>query len=604
MKNQSFDALRESEEDRTGATVRTLLGYLWPKGRLDLRARVVIAIFSLLLAKVLNTYVPFLLRDSINALTLPQNVLVLPLGLILAYGLARILHQFFAEFRDFIFFRVSVHAQRVIALKTFRHLHALSLNFHLSRQTGGLTRVIERGVKGIQFVLGFMVFNILPTILEILIVTIVLLSIFPPAFALITFLTIAIYIAYTLSITEWRTQYRKTMNQTDSEANNKAVDSLLNYETVKYFGNEEHEARRYDSSLATYEHASARSQSSLNLLNFGQGVIIGLGLISVMILAGRGVVGGTMTIGDFVLVNTFLIQLYMPLNFLGFAYREIKQGLVDMQKMFELIEVDSEVRDAPDARTLRISGGELVFDHVEFGYSSERKILKDVSFRIPPGKTIAVVGPSGAGKSTLSRLLFRFWDVNGGSISIDGQDIRTLTQASLRAAIGIVPQDTVLFNDSIGYNIRYGRPNATDTEVEQAARLARIHDFVMTLPKRYDTPVGERGLKLSGGEKQRVAIARTLLKNPALLLFDEATSALDSATEKEIQSSLREVSRNRTTLVIAHRLSTVIDADEILVLRDGGIVERGRHPDLLAKGAEYADLWKRQQEAKDSILTH
>ena len=471
------------------------------------------------------------------------------------------------------------------------------LRFHLERQTGGLSRVIERGTTGMEFLIRFTTFNILPTLLEITLVGGILWSLYDWRFSAVTLAVIAAYIVFSVVLSEWRIKFVRRMNDADTEANAKAVDSLLNYETVKYFGNEEHEARRFDVGRRRYETAAIRSSRTLSLLNIGQGLIISVGLAAVMIMAGSGVVHGTMTMGDFVAVNAFLIQLYMPLNMLGFAYREIRNSLVNMEKMFGLLDVEAEIADRPGAPPLVVTGGEIVFDHVDFHYEKARPILHDMSFRVPPGDTVAIVGSSGAGKSTISRILFRFYDVAGGSVRIDGQDIRDVTQSSLRAAIGVVPQDTVLFNDTIYYNIAYGRPGASREEVEQAARLARIHDFIMALPDGYNAAVGERGLKLSGGEKQRVAIARTILKNPHILLFDEATSALDTRTEQEIQRSLEEVSRGRTTVVIAHRLSTIINADEIIVLDRGRIVERGRHAELLARNGLYADMWQRQQEA-------
>jgi ATP-binding cassette, subfamily B, heavy metal transporter len=579
-------------------TVKSLSRHLWPENYTNLKVRVVLAMCCLLLAKVVTVYVPFLYKGVVDALTMPVE-LVLPLALILSYGLARVMQSAFGELRDFIFVRVSQHAQRAVALSTFQHLHELSLAFHLDRQTGGLTRVIERGTRAIQTVLSFMLFNIIPTLLEILLVTVILWKKFGLTFAGVTFVTLSLYIYFTFSITNWRTKFRRSMNDRDTEANTKAIDSILNFETVKYFGNEEHEYKRYDTSLEQYQNEAVKSQASLSLLNIGQGIIIGIGQVSVMWLAGRGVLDKTLTIGDFVLANTLLLQLFGPLGFLGFVYREVNQGLIDMEKMFELLHINAQVQDAPQASVLQPAQWDVEFEHVNFSYNADRSILKDVSFKIPAGHTLAIVGPSGSGKSTLARLLFRFYDINSGSIKIGGQDLREVTQKSLRKAIGIVPQDTVLFNDSIGYNIHYGNPQAPTREVEQAAQLAQIHNFVESLSKKYDTPVGERGLKLSGGEKQRVAIARTILKGPAILMFDEATSALDSHTEKEIQASLREVSRNRTTLVIAHRLSTVVDADEILVLKNGSVVERGTHTQLLNQNGEYASMWKKQQEARE-----
>jgi ATP-binding cassette subfamily B protein len=587
------------KKDRTlWDTLLTLGKNLWPKGYVNLKVRVILAMVCLTTAKVINVYVPFLLKSAVDYLSV-KPILAVPVGFIVAYGAARILQQAFGELRDYIFINVSQHAQRHLALATFRHLHQLSLAFHLDRQTGGLSRVIERGTRAIQTILSFMLFNIIPTLLEILLVTGILFKTFGWNYALITFSTVTIYILFTFKITNWRTKFRRTMNERDTEANTKAIDSLLNFETVKYFGNEEHEYRRYDHSLEQYQYEAIKSQASLSLLNIGQGTIVGLGLIAIMWLAAQGTMAGKMTVGDFVLVNTLLLQLFLPLGFLGFVYREVTQGLVDMEKMVELLHANAEVKDAPDAQVLIAKTWSVEFENVNFSYGPDRVILENVSFKIPDGHTIAVVGPSGSGKSTIARLLFRFYDVNGGTIKIGDKNVKDVTQKSLRESIGVVPQDTVLFNDSIGYNIQYGRPSATEEEVVKAAKLSQIHDFVVSLPKKYLTPVGERGLKLSGGEKQRVAIARTVLKNPSILIFDEATSALDSSTEKEIQASLKEVSRNRTTLVIAHRLSTVVDADEILVLKKGKIVERGRHAELLALQGEYASMWRKQQEAKE-----
>ncbi len=580
------------------AVLRDLLPYLWPSGRSDLKTRVVIAIGFLVAAKVANVYVPILLKMAVDALApAGQLVVVAPVALLVAYGAARIGARAFGELRDALFAKVVQNAIRRVALRSFRHLHSLSLRFHLERQTGGLSRAIERGTKGIEFLLFFVLFNVLPTLLEILLVCGILWVLFDWRFSAVTFVTILAYVWYSLQITEWRLKIRRAMNTADSEANTKAIDSLLNYETVKYFGNEAHEAARYDRVMAAYESAAIDSRTSLATLNIGQAVIISVGLSVTMIMAAFGVAEGRMTVGDFVMVNAYLMQLAMPLNLLGFVYREIKQALIDMEVMFGLLLRRPEVEDKPGATSLALTGGAITFDKVNFGYDTRRPILKDVSFAVPPGHTVAIVGPSGAGKSTISRLLFRFYDVSGGRILIDDQDLREVTQASLRAAIGIVPQDTVLFNDTIYYNIAYGNPEAGRSEIEAVARAARIHDFVMSLPDGYDTVVGERGLKLSGGEKQRVAIARALLKDPALLLFDEATSALDSKTERGIQESLREVSQDRSTLVIAHRLSTVIDADEIVVLDQGRIVERGRHQDLLAKDGKYAAMWAEQQRA-------
>lgn len=581
--------------------VLTLLQYVWPRGGGEIKLRVAAALVALAAAKVANIYVPLIYRDAVDLLSPGGSAAaVLPIGLLLAYGGARVLTVAFAELREALFAKVVQRAMRQAALRTFRHIHSLSLRYHLERQTGGLSRIIERGIKGIEFLLDFMLFNIVPTLVEILLVCGVLWGLFDIWYALVTLVAIVGYIVFTMWVTEWRIKYRREMNDRDTEANTKAIDSLLNYETVKYFGNEEHEAQRFDAAMRAYERAAVHNTVSLSALNVGQGAIIAMGLVAVMFMAGQGVVAKTMTVGDFVLVNTYLIQLYLPLNFLGFVYRNIRQSLIDMAGMFRLLDVEQEVVDRPDAEDLVVTAGEVRFDDVSFGYDERRPILKNVSFVVPPGKTVAIVGPSGAGKSTISRILYRFYDVTDGRVLIDGQDIRDVRQHSLREAIGVVPQDTVLFNDTIYYNIAYGRPGAAREEVEEAARLARIHGFVAELPDGYRSMVGERGLKLSGGEKQRVAIARTILKRPRILLFDEATSALDSHTEQEIQRSLDEVSADRTTLIIAHRLSTVVHADEILVLQQGRIVERGTHEKLLAANGSYAKLWQTQRRAAAS----
>ncbi|HEX7970260.1 MAG TPA: ABC transporter ATP-binding protein/permease [Stellaceae bacterium] len=579
--------------------VRGLAPYLWPRDW-DLRARILLSVVFLVAAKLVNVYVPLLYKGAVDALSPGVGAAAsVPVALVIGYGIARVCAQLFAELRDAVFAKVGQRAVRRVALATFRHLHALSLRFHLERQTGGLSRAIERGIRGTEFLLSYLLFNVVPTLFEILLVCGILWGFYEASFAVATFATIVAYIVFTFTVTDWRVKFRREMNERDSEANTKAIDSLLNFETVKYFANEAHEAERFDKALRAYERAAVKSQTTLSALNIGQGMIIAAGLVTVMLLAAQGVVRGTMTVGDFVLVNSYLVQLYSPLNVLGMVYRNIKQSLTDLESMFRLLGVRAEIEDPPGAPALAVPRGEIVFDRVSFRYDPRRPILHDVSFRVPPGGTVAIVGPSGSGKSTIARLLFRFYDVDQGAIRVDGQDLRDVTQHSLRRAIGVVPQDTVLFNDTVRYNIAYGRPGAADAEIEDAARHARIHDFVAALPDGYRSMVGERGLKLSGGEKQRVAIARVILKEPRILIFDEATSALDTRTEQEIQANLDELRTERTTLVIAHRLSTVVNADEILVLDQGRIVERGDHASLLARSGVYAAMWARQQEADE-----
>ncbi len=579
-------------------TISHLWPYLWSEQPLRIKGRFVLAFSSLILAKVATLLMPQFFKGAVDALS-PSvgDIILVPIFMILAYGSARLLSTLFAELRDGVFASVTQEAVRSLGLKVFTHLHKLSLRYHLDRQTGGLSRSIERGTKGIESLLQFMTFNILPTIVEITLVCALLWSLYGWFYAVITLITMVAYVAYTLMITNWRIHYVRTMNETDNEANAKAVDSLLNYETVKYFNNEAHEINQFDKSLRNYRKAAISSKLTLSLLNSGQSFIMSIGLISIMFLSGGAVQDGTLTVGDFVALNAYLIQLYMPLNLLGFAYREVKIALVNMENMFNLVQELCEIEDKPKAPDLAYRAGEITFNHVGFYYNPDRPILRDVSFTIPAGKTIAIVGSSGAGKSTISRLLFRFYDVTEGSISIDGQDIREVTQESVRRLIGIVPQDTVLFNDTIYYNIAYGCPSASREEIIQAAKSAQIHDFIQSLPHDYDTKVGERGLKLSGGEKQRVAIARTLLKQPKIFLFDEATSALDTRTEKQIHQSLFQLSRNFTTLIIAHRLSTVVDADQIIVLDKGKIVEKGSHTELLLAKGVYSSMWQRQQGA-------
>jgi ABC-type transport system involved in Fe-S cluster assembly fused permease/ATPase subunit len=580
--------------------LKGLIPYLWPRGSLELRVRVVLAVALLAGGKLVNITVPFFYKGAVDALSGKggaAGIVAVPVVLIVAYGLARLFSGSFNELRNAVFAKVEQRAVRQVALAAFTHLHSLSMRFHLDRRTGGLSRAVERGTQAIDFLLSIMLFNVIPTLIEILLVCGILWRLYDWRLAAVTLTTIVLYVAFTFAVTDWRVRFRREMNARDTEANTKAVDSLLNFETVKYFANEAHEADRYDRSLSAYEHAAVKSETTLAWLNMGQGAIIAAGLIGMMLIAAGGVASGHMTVGDLVLVNAYLIQLYMPLNFLGMVYRNVKQSLVDLEQMFGLLKVAPEIVDRADARRLTVTRGAVDFRHADFRYDPRRPILEDIDFRIEPGNTVAIVGPSGAGKSTIARLMFRFYDIDVGSIEIDGEDIRDVTQHSLRRAIGVVPQDTVLFNDTILYNIAYGRPGASRAEIEDAARFARIHDFVASLPDGYDTVVGERGLKLSGGEKQRVAIARVILKAPEILIFDEATSALDTKTEREIQASLAEVAAGRTTLIIAHRLSTIVDADQILVLDGGHIVERGHHRELIALDGVYATMWARQQEA-------
>ncbi len=578
-------------------TVRRLLPYLW-----RYRWRVALALAFMVGAKLSNVGVPILLKHLVDALDLkpgsPQTLLVVPLGLLLAYGALRLSTSLFTELRELIFAKATEGTARSLSLQVFRHLHDLSLRFHLERQTGGMTRDIERGTRAVHSLISYSLYSIVPTLIEVVLVLTLLGVKFDAWFAGITIAALVVYIGFTVVVTEWRTQFRRQLNELDSIAHTKAIDALLNFETVKYFNNEDFEARRYDESLEQLRRAQLKSQTTLSLLNTGQQLIIATALVLMLWRATQGVVDGHMSLGDLVMVNAFMIQLYIPLNFLGVIYREIKQSLTDIEKMFRLLDREREVADAPGAQELRVDGASVVFDNVRFAYDPARPILHGVSFEIPAGRKVAVVGPSGSGKSTLARLLYRFYDVDGGAIRIDGQDVRAVTQQSLRRAIGIVPQDTVLFNDTVGYNIAYGRPGASAEEVEAVARAAHIHAFIAATPLGYETRVGERGLKLSGGEKQRVAIARTLLKNPPLLIFDEATSALDSTNERAIQAELESAGQDKTVLVIAHRLSTVVDAHEIIVLEQGHITERGRHDELLARGGRYAEMWRLQQSAE------
>jgi ATP-binding cassette, subfamily B, heavy metal transporter len=582
-------------------TMRRVGPYLWPKGEPWVKRRVVMALVFLALSKVISVTTPYIYKLAVDALggTTPEPAMAMMLtavGLTVAYGVARWSTIAFGELRDWVFVRVGQRALRKLALQTFTHIHELSMRYHITRKTGGLSRIIERGVKGVDFLLRFMLFSIGPLIVELSMVVVIFALVFGWQYAAVVVVTITLYVMFTFRVTEWRVRIRREMNDQDTDANQKAIDSLLNYETVKYFGAEAREARRYDSAMAMYEQAAVKTGQSLSFLNVGQSFLITCGLVIVMVFAAMGVQAGKLTVGDFVMVNAYMIQITLPLNFLGTVYREIRQALVDMGQMFGLLGQPAEVTDKPDAPALQVKGGAILFDNVAFHYDPERAILKGITLKVAAGERVAIVGPSGSGKSTIGRVLFRFYDVTGGAVTIDGQDIRDVTQVSLHNAIGVVPQDTVLFNDTIRYNIAYGKEGATQAEIEGAARAARIHDFIVRLPDGYDTTVGERGLKLSGGEKQRVGIARTLLKNPPILLLDEATSALDSQTEASIQDSLREMGQGRTVITIAHRLSTIADADRIVVLEDGRIVEEGRHEVLIARGGRYAAMWARQSQ--------
>ena len=595
-----------ADEGSVFSTIRNLWSYMWPENRPDLKLRVVLALSALLASKVATTLVPFAYKGIIDSLdgTNPDSTLILglaiPVVLVIAYVVGNIVDAGFQQLRDVLFASVGQHAVRKLALQTFHHMHRLSLRFHLQRRTGGLSRVIERGTKGIETVVRFAMLNIAPTIVEFVVVSVIFVWMFGVSYLGVLVVMIWAYLYFTIKASNWRIAIRRDMNESDTDANGKAIDSLLNFETVKYFANEQMEAQRFDKAMAGYERSAIRIWTSLGFLNFGQAVIFYGGFLIISIMAILGVMNRTLTLGDFVLLNTFLLQIYRPLNFIGFVYRELRQGLTDIEEMFKLLDQDPEIEDSPGAKPLAVTGPVVRFEDVTFHYDPDRPILKGVSFEVPAGKTVAIVGPTGAGKSTISRLLFRFYDVTGGRITIDGQDLRDVTQESLRSAIGMVPQDTVLFNDTIGYNIQYGRPDASEEEVREAARMAQVGPFIDSLPKGYKTPVGERGLKLSGGEKQRVAIARTILKAPSILILDEATSALDTKTERDIQAALDEVSRNRTTVVIAHRLSTVVNADEILVLRDGQVAERGNHAALLQQNGLYAQMWNRQREANEA----
>ena len=592
-----------SERARSLRTIRAVAPYLWPQDAPWVKKRVVLALGALVLAKVISVAMPFLYKAAVDVLAGDASgTMALAVGAIaltVAYGLARIMTVGFGELRDALFVRVAQRALRALALETFTHIHRLSMRYHITRKTGGLSRIIERGVKGVEFLLRFMLFSVGPLILELTFVSVIFLIVFDWRYALVVLVTIGLYVAYTFKVTEWRVSIRRQMNEADTQANQKAIDSLLNFETVKYFNAAKREAERYDASMEGYEAMAVKTGQSLAILNFGQALIISTGLIGVMVMAAMGVQQGKLTVGDFVMVQTYMIQITMPLGFLGTVYREIRQALVDMGEMFDLLHQPAEIEDKPGAKVLNVQGGAIDFENVEFHYDPARPILKGISLEVPAGQTVALVGPSGSGKSTIGRLMFRFYEVTGGAIRIDGQDIRDVTQDSLQSAIGVVPQDTVLFNDTIRYNIAYGRDGATEAEIIAAAKAAKIHDFVMSLPEGYNTAVGERGLKLSGGEKQRVGIARTILKNPPILLLDEATSALDTQTERDIQTSLKAMGEGRTVITIAHRLSTIVDADCIVVLEKGEVVERGRHEELLAHKGRYAQMWARQSAEEE-----